>query len=417
VTRGVVSLFLAGLVVQIAALGLSGTRDVYQFKTWAMTSLDRPFFETYSYDLPVAPTGVSPIPDYPPLSVAMLAVSARVARWIQPEVTRDARQLTVLVKAPLLVLQVVVCWLIWRLTKSAPAVLMFWLNPAFVLDGPVLGYLDLPCWLAGTGAVIVALDGRAAWTGALLAVSILVKPQGLFFLVPVAAALGGSRALLLRAALVTGAIVALAFLPFVLATPHGVWTSMISNFSEDLLSGDALNLWWLVSAAGFVWTYGGAALDHAFGSPNVSTFAARAGLDPRPWATLAIALVAGWAMWRVRSRATQVRVAALGAFVIHVYFVLAVAVHENHLVHALPLLGLAAIGDRKYAPLYVAVSAVVTFNLLALQGLGVDFWTAPRTGGFLPLTVAGAIASVALLVRHARAFGEVTRATMGRAPR
>lgn len=427
--RGVLALVIAGLVVQIAALGLSGTRDVYQFKTWAMTTLDRRLVDAYSYDLPVAPTGVSPIPDYPPLSVVMLAASARLATWIQPDVTRHSVLLTVCVKAPLLVLQIVTCWFVWLLARRAPEprnsgtpepqaiALALWLNPAFILNGPVLGYLDLPCWLPGVGAVVAASGGRAGIAGVLLAASILVKPQGLFFVLPIAAAFWSRPSNLVRAALVAGAIVALVFVPFVLATPRGVWTSMISNFSEDLLSGDALNLWWLVSAAGFVWTYGDTALDHAFGSPSVSAFVARTGVDPRLWMTAAIVAVALWALWRVRQQSSRTSVAALGAFVINVYFVAAIAVHENHLVYALPLIGLVAMNEARYRRLYVAASALVTFNALVFQGLGSDFAVLPRTGAFLPLTVLGAIASVALLVAHARAFRDVTAAaTAARSP-
>jgi hypothetical protein len=436
VKRGVLALMVAGLVVQIAALRLSGTRDVYQFKTWAMTTLDRRLVDAYSYDLPVAPTGVSPIPDYPPLSVVMLTASARVAAWIKPDVTRDSVLLTVCVKAPLLALQIAACWFIWRLARrtSEPAsakgfsaaspqnpkepLLFFWLNPAFILNGPVLGYLDLPCWLPGVGAVVAALAGRDGLAGALVAVSILVKPQGLFFVLPVAAALWSRPSSLVRAALVAVAIVAMTFLPFVLATPGGVWTSMISNFSEDLLSGDALNLWWLVSAAGFVLTYGSAALGHTFGSPSVSTFVARAGVDPRVWAAAATVAVALWAFWRVHGQSTRSSVLALGAFVVNVYFVAAIAVHENHLVYALPLMGLAALADARYRPLYLAASVLVTFNLLVFQGLGSDFALLPRTGAFLPFTVVGAIGSVALLVAHARVFRDVTAAaTAARGPR
>ncbi|HKW00441.1 MAG TPA: hypothetical protein VJN96_11485 [Vicinamibacterales bacterium] len=412
--RGVLALMIAGLVIQIAALALSGTRDVFQFKTWAMTTLDRRLVDAYSYDLPVAPTGVSPIPDYPPLSVVTLTASARVAAWIEPDVTRDSRLLTVCVKAPLLVLQIAACWIVWRLAQRTPepvaVALAFWLNPAFILNGPVLGYLDLLCWLPGVGAIVAALVGRAGSAGALLAVAVLVKPQGLFFVLPVAAALWPRPTSLARAALVAATIVAIAFLPFVLATPGGVWTSMITNFREDLLSGDALNLWWLVSAAGFVLTYGSAALGHTFGSPSVSTFIARAGVDPRMWTAAATIAAALWAFWRVRGRPTRSSVLALGAFAINVYFVAAIAVHENHLVYALPLMGLAALSDARYRTLYLAASALVTFNLLVFQGLGSDFAVLPRTGAFLPLTVLGAIGSGALLVAHARAFREVTAA-------
>jgi hypothetical protein len=439
VTRTAGALFLAGFIVQAGALGLSGTSDVRQFKTWALTVLDRNFFDAYSYDIFVPPTGVSPIPDYPPLSVAMLAASGHVARWIRPDVSRDSRLLTVCVKAPLLVLQVVMCWLILKrgrqnlreplgtprnpLEPPGTPALWFWLNPAFILSGPVLGYLDLPCWMTGLGALLAATAGSAGLTGLLLAVSILVKPQGLFFILPIAAALWTKPAALARVAALTTGIVVLGILPFALATPHGFWISMTSNFSEDMLSGDALNLWWLVSAVGFVWTFRGSAITRVFGSPAVSMFVDRVGADPRAPATLGIASAALRLVSSARAGVDLTRAAALGALVVHIYFVFGIAVHENHLVYALPLIGLAAISDVRYRRLYVAASAFVVFNLLVMVGLGDDFPRLPRTGAFLPLTVAGALAGLALFAWHLRIFGATVgatsataRPTAGRAP-
>jgi len=423
----VAGLLLAGLVLQTAALALSGTSDVRQFRTWAVTILDRPFFDAYSYDIFVPPTGVSPIPDYPPLSVAMLAASAHVARWIRPDVTRDSRLLTVCVKAPLLGFQVFVLWLVFRSAGAANEppgnpreppwnpLLWFWLNPAFILSGPALGYLDLPCWSAGLAALLAADAGRAGLAGVLIAASILFKPQGLFFALPLAAMLWARPAALGRAALVGGAIVVLALLPFALRTPHGLWISMSSNFTEDLLSGDALNLWWLVSAAGFLWTFGGASLVHPFGAPPISMFVARAGFDPTIPATLVVTGSALWLFWRGKDHPGLAPAVALGALVVHLYFTAGLAVHENHLVYALPLLGLAALRDPRYRGLYVAASAFVAFNLLVMVGLGEDVPRVPRTGAFLPLTVAGALAGVALLAWHVRIFRTAAAATAGTA--
>ena len=423
--RATVALLLAGLLLQAGALWLSGTDDVRQFRTWALTVLDRNFFDAYSYDIVVPPTGVSPIPDYPPLSVAMLAASGQVARWIRPAVTRDSRLLTVCVKAPLLILQIATVWLVFRLASRDPAdhtlrpaaaALSFWLNPAFLLNGPVLGYLDLPCWIAGVGAIVAAAADRATLAGALIAASILIKPQGLFFGLPLVAILWTRPAALARAATVCAVLVIVVMLPFLVRTPHGLWISLSSNFSEDMLSGDALNLWWLVSAAGFVWTFGGTSLARPFGAPTISMFVARVGVDPQIWATLAVAGAALWLFWRTKGRANLASAAALGALVIQIYFVCGIAVHENHLVYALPLMGIAALSDRHYRRLYAATSALVVFNLLVMEGLGEDLPRLSRTGLFLPLTVVGALASVFLLARHLQIFRAAAPATAATAP-
>jgi len=130
----------------------------------------------------------------------------------------------------------------------------------------------------------------------------------------------------------------------------------------------------------------------------------RVGVDPQIWATAAVAGAALWLFWRAKHRPTLAQAAAFGALVIQIYFVCGIAVHENHLVYALPLLGIAALADRRYCGLYAAASALVAFNLLVTVGLGEDFPRMSRTGTFLPLTVVGALASVALLGWQVRLF-------------
>ena len=87
------------------------------------------------------------------------------------------------------------CLALWQLMRrySVPvaraAVLFYWLNPAAILDGAVLGYLDP--WLGALTMVsLLALDrGAFAWCGAALALTALTKLQILLILPAIGLAL------------------------------------------------------------------------------------------------------------------------------------------------------------------------------------------------------------------------------------
>jgi hypothetical protein len=114
--------------------------------------------------------------------------------------------------------------------------------------------------------------------------------------------------------------------------------------------------------------------------------------------------VALWAFWQVRGHRDVALIAAMGAFVFHVYFVFAVNVHENHLVYAIPLVGLTALTETRYWRLYVGLSVFVLMNLLVFYGLGRDFTAMDRIRWFWPLTLLGSVAGIALLWHHWRLF-------------
>ena len=119
--------------------------------------------------------------------------------------------------------------------------------------------------------------------------------------------------------------------------------------------------------------------------------------DPRPFATAAFAIVALWALWQARHSRDLSRVYALGALIIHAYFVLAVAVHENHLYLAVPLLAFAAAARRRLRRIHVALSAVIALNLFLFFGLGRGVPLPPRTFTIIDATVLLAAASLNFL--------------------
>jgi hypothetical protein len=76
-----------------------------------------------------------------------------------------------------------------------------------------------------------------------------------------------------------------------------------------------------------------------------------------------------WAIWIARGVRSLGLAAAVAAFCVHAYVVLAPQVHENHLIAAVPLLAIAASLDRRFRPMLRAVSAVLTMNLYLFYGV------------------------------------------------
>ena len=137
---------------------------------------------------------------------------------------------------------------------------------------------------------------------------------------------------------------------------------------------------------------------------GVSTLVSLGYPNPRPLATLAVIVATGWALWRVRRSRDLSLLAASAALIVHAYFVLGIAVHENHLYLALPLLALAAAARPQLRPIHIAISAVVTLNLFLFFGLGRGIPLPPRNFTLIDATVILAAVNCALFVSHVNAF-------------
>jgi Gpi18-like mannosyltransferase len=296
------------------------------------------------------------------------------------------------------------------------AVLAYWLNPAVLLNGAVLGYWDPLLALLAIGA-LAAAERRPALSGALFAAAALLKPQAVF--VGPGLPLGWLRHAeaglplrgALRAAVAALLVAALIVAPVVAAGGGGPMLDALASLgSHDMLSGDAANLWWLVT-----WLKRAAFPEAGPDSPvtfttpvrilRVSTLTAQGYPNPRPWATAALLVVCTWAIWRGRRARALTTLAALSAFVVHAYFALAVGVHENHLFLAVPLLTLVAADLGRYRGLLAAVSAIAALNLYLFYGLGLGVgYALPRTLTGVDATVWLAAGTLLTFVWHARLF-------------
>ncbi len=400
-SRAALAALLIGLAVYICGLWVGGTGDAAEFRKWAINSSRDGLLASYT------PSDTGAVPDYPPLSVAVIGAIGRSGYALGLRSTTDAAGLGALLKVPGLLLGLVA----WaglaaqrRLAAGAetrtnlPAWTL-WLNPALLIAGPLLGYIDSWCWLPSMAALVAAGAGRHVMAGVLAGVAVVIKPQGAFIAVPLAAALWLKPRDLVRMSAAGVVVVAVCSAPFALTAPDAFAAGMRRNFTQGNLSGNALNAWWLVGAAGQGDRLGAALATQPLNLVSTARLADVAGFDPTWWMAAAVLAAALLAAWRVRGVTSVWRHAALYALVVHVYFVVAVNVHENHIIYAVPALAMAAAVNQRYRALYALTSAFACANLTLFYGLT----GAERAPSGL-ITCAVALAGTLLLAYHARIY-------------
>ena len=414
-----------GLLVRLTALPLPGTEDVTTWKIWAFGASRH---VTHMYGVGGTPPvrgvvnwgSLETTVDYPPAALYVLALVGLAYRQMDPAFA-DRPALTAAVKIPGLLcgigLTLLLAWTTRRITGSARAgrwaALAYWLNPATVINGEVLGYLDPLMMLPGIGAFVLLHLGAAESAGLALSTAILMKPQGILLVPAFALAAwhtGGARAMLRAAAAGILATVAL-MLPFAAigALPN-MWLAFGSFYARrNILSGYAANVWWIANyALRAYYQIPRLGFPHAFFVEvrrimAVSTFQEVGLPNPRPFASAAVAATAGWGLWRLRHSSDLAAHLLAAAFVVHAFFVLGVGVHEHHMMLAVPLLALAAALRRSLRPVFYVVSAIVALNMNLFYGIGMGIgYSIPRLLLGLDLTVILSVANIAALIWHAR---------------
>ena len=416
---------LAVLLVRLAALPLPGTEDTGTWKMWMFAASDA-VTTVYGVggDPPVRGIlewkDLKTTVDYPPMALYELGAAGRIYRWFDPAFD-DGVWLTVATKLPGLVCGIALTALLWwavrRQTQSLEAAdwaaLAYWANPATILNGEVLGYLDPLMMLPAIGALVLLHAGLPALAGASLAVAMLTKPQALLIAPVVALAawrVAGRRGAAGAAAGYAGAA-GLIVLPFAIAGAlPNMWLAFGSFYGRrDILSGNAANVWWIATYVLRAWyQIPDMGVWGAFRAPvkrilSLTTLEEIGLPSPRPLGTVMVLGASGWGLWQVRL-ARDLAVQALGAaFLVHAFFVLGVGVHEHHMMLAVPLLALAAALRPALRPLFYTLSAIVALNMNVFYGLGYGFgWGIPRGLLILDLSVLLAMANVAALVWHGR---------------
>ena len=418
----------AGLFLRLVALPLPGTGDVTPFKIWSHAASTRGVAQMYG----VGGTpperrlhdwgGWQATVNYPPVALYELAVVGWVYGTAFPGFP-DSALLTAAVKSLPLLAEGAIAWLLFltlrRILPDRPAAaryaaLAFWLNPATVMATPVLGYVDALFALPALGALVAAAAGSAGLAGSLLALAVLTKPQAVFIAPVVGLALLGRAAsrppgsVLKAAGIAAGCGLAMSAVVLAPILAAGAWPNFVQAMRSferhDMLSGQAANLWWIVTyvmRAIYAVTEMGPA--GAFLSPvrrplAITTIVQLGYPNPRVAATLLTLAAMAWGLWVGRRVRDLPRLALLGAWVGYAYFMLSVQVHENHFYLVVPLFTLAAAALPEWRRLYWALCASFAMNLYFFYGLG------ERVGFAVPRTVTGLDATVWLSVANLAAF-------------
>jgi hypothetical protein len=377
-----------GGAIRFLALPLPGTTDTPIFTVWARYAAAEGVGGLYGtggvyperrvLDL----DGVHTKIDYPPLALHELGLAGRIARWTSQGTA--IKLVTIAFEAALAML-VYATARRWQRTQdeAAGAALALWLNPASIMIAAVLGYVDPLFVLPAVGALAGAVAGHPAVAGALMAAACLTKPQAILIAPAVALAIwntGDARQAYGRFVSAGAAVAAVSVFLVLPVVARGGALNMLwalgSLLRDPWLSGNSASLWTIVMA---------------MKTPVPIDGARAAG------ALLTVGTI-GMATWRARAARDVWLLAALGAFAVHAYATLAVAVHENHLYAAAPLLALTVAARRRFAGVFAAVSAIVAMNLYLAYGFGVG------VGHVAPQTIDGIDTLVLLAVANAVVF-------------
>jgi hypothetical protein len=429
--RTIVILALATLV-RLAGLPLRGTEDVGTWKIWMVAAAKN---VTTVYGVGGHPPirgelhwkQFTTTVDYPPVALYELGAMGQLYRLVDPAFD-DRPLLTAAVKLPGLVFGIGLTMFLWwtvkhfrQETRAAEAVAVaYWANPATILNGEVLGYLDPLMMLPAIASLVLLHLNAAEWAGASLAIAIFTKPQAVLLAPLFALAtwnVGGTRAML--RALIGGALTtAVIMLPFALigALPN-MWLAFGSFITRrDILSGYAANIWWIVNYLLRAWyQIRNVGVVAAYLAPvrrimAISTFEEVGFPNPRPFGTLLAATTTVWGLWQLW-RARELALHLLGAaFIVHAFFVLSVGVHEHHMMLAVPLLALAAALRPALWPLFWVISAIVALNMNLFYGIGLGLgWSLPRGLLLIDLSVLLSVANVLALAWHGRTLNREAR--------
>src|SRR5215831_14855954 len=220
-SRGwLVAALIAGTVIRLVALPLPGTHDTVAWKIWSYNAAREGVGRLYG-------TGGSPpehrvisylnaetTVNYPPLALYQLGWAGRAYRWILRGQFSNTTALFVAIKAPAAIADAGFAVLLFvivrrRIGERAAqwATVAYWLNPAVLLDGVVLGYLDPQYALPAAGSLVAAESGWFAIAGALGAAAVLTKPQAIVALPPLVTTIWNARPATALVKVVTAALI------------------------------------------------------------------------------------------------------------------------------------------------------------------------------------------------------------------
>jgi Gpi18-like mannosyltransferase len=383
----VVAALAAGILIRLWLLPMAGLEgDLDQFVGWVHHIATHGLGSLYG-ETAAGPVSFGPVMGYVWAALATIQPAfATVTDSADPAIR-------VLMKLPATIADFGIAALVAYALRERPG----WAAIGFaaVLLHPVVFYVS-SWWgqyesiyvLSGFGALVAALNGRNGLAAALVAVSLMTKPQAIPFLVPFTAwfwATGGIREVA-RAALIGLAVIAVLWIPFLADGGPVGYLDNVRQYSSGvfaILSLRAWNPWWLLQevAAGGIFIRDDVAFLGPFTLRHVGYAAtafcsAAIGLaivrDPRP------------------ERLIQGLVASVLAF-----FTFMTQMHERYAYAAVILL-LLVVYDRRAYVLWLVLGAVLALNLAsAAPATALIQRMLPHSG---PIAIVGSIVLTACTI-------------------
>jgi hypothetical protein len=410
-----------GLFIHVATLLLPGHDDVIAWTIWSYAAA-REGPAVYGVGGAPPPRGLvswgrlETTVNYPPVFLYEYAIVGHIYQALYPAYP-DSPALLVAVKLPVLAasmgLTALLFFAVRRISgRDEPArwaALAYWLNPAAIVGGEMLGYVDPLYYLPAIAGLVLAYLKRPWSAGACVAIAVATKPQGILIGPAFALALWQADGLpaIAQASTTFLGTLTVAVLPFYIrgALPN-MWLAF-GSFDErrDTMSALAANVgwianWWLRSRSslaklGFPKAY----LQKVANPLSITRFRELGYFDPRPLSRTAVIAAVSWASWATRQLRNLPIAAAVGAFTVHAFFVLSPNVHESHQLFEVPLLVMAAALRPRFRPLLAAVSAIVTLNINYVYGAGIGMgWNVPRMITGIDLSVLLSFTNVGVLL-------------------
>jgi len=369
---GLAAALVFGLWVRVYFLASAGSWDTEYWKAWMARAVDHETARVYG-DADAVPDGEfldqlrgktelwrttyqgrEFVVDYPPLAMTLWRWSWFAVRAVAPGMERGEAENAAVKLPPVLGDVGAVLLLLWifRRKRRRGLVLaaLYWALPISWLSSGVLGFLDGAYAPFAVAGLVAAAARRPAWSGVLLAVAALIKPQALILAPAAAAALVRDGSSMKRAWVFGFGTVVVALVPFALAgTLDEAVVHVFRILFQERLSAGFANPWWLIGR--FV-------SDAAYAPVDALGFPAK------PVALGTFALVAAFILWRKRD------VLVAGGGLMFAYAMLALGVHHNH-PHVM-FLAFAATGlsSRIRSWLVGMLGASYVLNMLCLSGLG-----------------------------------------------
>ena len=422
--RAFAAALLIALAVRLATLPLPGHEDVLNWKIWSYAAARD---VTGMYGVGGSPPTRGEVTwgdytvaiDYPPFFLYECKLLGVAFETLYPGFPNN-RALHLFVKLPVVIasalLTALLFWTVRRITgRDGPAMwvaLAYWLNPATIVGGEMLGYVDPVCFLPAFGGLVLAYFRRPFWGGVLIAIGVATKPQGILIGPAFALALwqAGGIADVMRAGVTFAATLVAVVMPYAFRGAMGnMWLALGSlGPRRDSLSIYAANVGWIInwflrSRMG-VPEMGYRAFLQPVPRPLAITRFRELGYpNPRPIATAAVVGSTAWAMWTARRTRDLALTAAVGAFTVHAFFLMNTGVHEHHQLFEVSPLALAASMRPRLRPLFFVVSGIVTLNINYIYGAGIGVgWIAPRMITGVDLSVLLAFFNIGVFVWFAR---------------